>query len=85
MQQVQDQLGFRIETPDDAELARRFADRQKELTDRLAKMAGEFDSQGFKAPPASSKPCQHKPRNRKSKQQKKQERMNREAENAKTE
>lgn len=61
MQQCQDQLEFRIETPDDREIARRFANRQK----ALAPYAGPKRQAG------------HKTRNRKSKQQKRQERMNR--------
>jgi len=72
MQQCQDQLQFQIETPSDQELARRFADRQKELTERLASLTEESETvHGFKKPPS------FKPRNRKSKQQKKQERLNR--------
>ncbi len=31
MQQCQDRLEFQIETPDDRELARRFADHQREI------------------------------------------------------
>lgn len=71
MQQCQDQLQFNIETPDDRELARRFADHQKELADRLALLTEDVTVHGFKKPPS------FKPRNRKSKHQKKMERINR--------
>lgn len=64
MQQCQDRLEFRIETPSDEELARRFADQQRGLDGTIKQ-----------APRAKAG---HKTRNRKSKQQKKQERMNRE-------
>lgn len=65
MQQCQDQLEFNIETPDDKELARRFADRQRELAVK-----------GFQAPPKHNHHA-GKARNRKSKHQKKMERINR--------
>ena len=61
MQQCQDQLQFQIETPNDQELARRFADRQKGMPQH-------------RKPRAKSG---HKPRNRKSKHTKKMERLNR--------
>lgn len=69
MQQCQDKLDFQIETPSDQELARRFADRQRELSELE-------QGERVEAPRYHNKhSC--KPRNRKSKQQKKQERINR--------
>ena len=48
MQQVQDQLQFQIETPNDRELARRFADRQRELSELNSKMSTYQQQQNAK-------------------------------------
>lgn len=79
MQQCQDQLQFQIETPDDQELARRFADRQKELTDRLSELVEDGGFGEFRAPPKQAAPKNRHPqiRSRKSKQTKRQERNDR--------
>ena len=39
MQQCQDRLEFQIETPNDKELARRFADRQREISELNSEMS----------------------------------------------
>lgn len=70
MQQCQDQLDYLIETPSDEELAKRFADRQRELS-----KLGADGVVRVPRPPQRAK-AGHKTRNRKSKHQKKQERMN---------
>lgn len=79
MHQVQDQLQFKVETPSDEEMCKRwakaFANRQQgvdAIRDQL--MDGPQHHQSNTAKRG------HKTRNRKSKQQKKQERMNRDKE-----
>lgn len=42
MQQVQEKLDFNIEVPDDKELAKRFADRQKALATNLDKSSRNY-------------------------------------------
>ena len=72
MQQCQDQLNFEIETPDDEELAKRFAANQ-----RMTSEINQAFFSGYQRPQSPRAKAGHKTRNRKSKQQKKQERMNR--------
>lgn len=65
MQRCQDQLEFQIETPSDEEIAKRFAEHQRELS---------VDAFSPNPAPKNRRP---KIRSRKSKQQKRQERINR--------
>tara|TARA_R110000803_G_scaffold5230_11_gene17379 strand:- start:4833 stop:5048 length:216 start_codon:yes stop_codon:yes gene_type:complete len=69
MQKVQDQLEFNVEIPSDSELAKRFAERQRGLSEQVQGLSTYAMNQAKK-----------KTRNRKSKKQKKQERMNRDKE-----
>lgn len=48
MQQVQDKLEFQIETPNDEELAKRFADRQREISELDSEMSVYHQQQNAK-------------------------------------